>query len=336
MAGASWGVVATVDEPAPLVAAMVAHHLAQGAAEVFIYLDRPDGDLRALIGDLPGVRIIECDAAYWAGQRHAGRHGGDHVWRQVMNANHAYARARVDWLLHCDADEFIADGAALAAELAALPAGVHSLIIPNVERFFPRGQGPGHLFDGRFRQPRRWYRLVGRLIHGADWRLFQNGLGAHALGKSVTRTRCARWVEIHRAARQRDTGRPTVFARSRGCRIVHFDGITPAHWQAKMRRLHAELPDRTYGRLSPTRRFVMRALDGAGDAGVLDRAFDRVQRAGLWQRLAMRAVGMIWPQRFDPRPGIARICPAALIGIDEFDAVLARRTAAAPTAIAAE
>ena len=49
---ASWAVVATVDEPAPLVAAFVAHHLNEGAREVHLFLDKPDPETVALIGTI--------------------------------------------------------------------------------------------------------------------------------------------------------------------------------------------------------------------------------------------------------------------------------------------
>ncbi len=329
-----WGVVATVDEPAPLVAAMAAHHLDQGAAQVFLYLDRPDPDLRVLIGHLPGVVITDCDGAYWARVRHAGRHR-DHVWRQVINANHAYARARVGWLLHCDADEFVADGAALARELAALPDEVHSLILPNVERAFCRGRPQADLFEGVFRRPWRGWRRFGWLMQGRHSGIFQDGLSAHALGKSVTRTACGRWLEIHRCAALTDTPVPTRFARASEARIVHFDGLTPAHWQAKMARLHAELPLRSYGRMSPTRRHVMAEMRRAGgDPAALARVFGRVQTLGFWQRLAMRLLGMMWRGRIDPGAAVARLCPAAAVTPEAFDAALVARDR--PAMLAAE
>ena len=55
--GASWAVVATVDEPAPLVAAFVAHHLNEGAREVHLFLDKPDPETVALIRDMKGCKL---------------------------------------------------------------------------------------------------------------------------------------------------------------------------------------------------------------------------------------------------------------------------------------
>ena len=62
---ASWGVVAMVDEPAPLVAAFVGHHLGLGAAEVHVCLDRPNPAAQDLLAGVPGAAALNMEGWRW-------------------------------------------------------------------------------------------------------------------------------------------------------------------------------------------------------------------------------------------------------------------------------
>ena len=109
----SWSVVATVDEPAALVVAFALHHLNIGAAEVHIFLDGPNPEAQEALSAIPQVQVTLCDAAYWAASVRR-RNPVLHTVRQQVNADNAYGRTKAEWLLHCDCDEFLRDGAAMA------------------------------------------------------------------------------------------------------------------------------------------------------------------------------------------------------------------------------
>lgn len=140
--GADWGLVCTTNAPMLDVMRYVAHHLDLGAQRIYLYLDAPDPDVVALLGNQPKVRLTVCDADYWAA---AGLERPDtHQLRQTHNASHALALAERDvaWLGHIDIDEYLI-GAPLAAELRAVADDVAAVrLFPAEALATPR---PGYL-----------------------------------------------------------------------------------------------------------------------------------------------------------------------------------------------
>lgn len=65
LAGCRHGVAALADEPGSLVAAFAAFHLAQGAAEVHICLDRPNPEAQDLLQGCRG--LSPCGGRGWLG-----------------------------------------------------------------------------------------------------------------------------------------------------------------------------------------------------------------------------------------------------------------------------
>lgn len=224
---ASWDVVATVDEPAPLVAAFVAHHLNQGARAVHIFLDRPDPETEALLQPLKGCHLTLCDAGFWQGPG-GGRRPRRHPLRQIVNANLAYAASTADWLVHCDADEFIRDGRAMAQELADAPANCLHLRLKVAERAILAGQGQRQLFDGVFRLPRRAEPWMLEPIYGPSLAYLSAGLTGHVSGKAVVRGQRGLRLNIHEPD-GRIPSRPII-----STRLLHFDGPTALALQLKL------------------------------------------------------------------------------------------------------
>ena len=68
----SWAVVATVDEPAPLIIAFVAHTLSLGPKALHLFLDRPNPEAEAALRGLPNLHLVVCDAGHWANLRDGG------------------------------------------------------------------------------------------------------------------------------------------------------------------------------------------------------------------------------------------------------------------------
>jgi hypothetical protein len=317
----SWALVATVDEPAPLVAAMAAWHLSQGATEIWLYLDRPAADLRVLLAHLPQVRLIECDRGFWSASAF-GRRPTVAAHRQGLNANHAYLRTGADWLLHSDADEFLLDGAVLARDLAGLSDSVDGLILPNHERAYRLGQPQRTLFDGVYRRQRHRFRWIGPAIHGSTARYLNLGVTGYGMGKALTRTGRDLEVSIH-APRARAGGADPVLALAETARILHFDAMTPLHFALKMLKRAAETRPGEPLRHAPSRRRTETEVARlADDPEALALLIRRITGLAAPQRLALRLAGMLTPVRFDPLPAIERHCPGLRLSPAAFDAAL--------------
>lgn len=102
----SWVVHSTVDEPIELLSAFVAHYLAIGASEIHLCLDRRNEEALDVLGPLKEVKITICDEAYWSASER-GQRPISQADRQVTNLRRAYNSSKHDWLLFCDADEFL-------------------------------------------------------------------------------------------------------------------------------------------------------------------------------------------------------------------------------------
>lgn len=100
---AEWGLCATVLAPPEQVAAFAAHHLALGAAHLWLHFDDP-----AQAADAPRhprITAVACDEGYW--QRLMGRRPAKHQQRQSRNVQRVYAETTLPWLGHWDVDEFL-------------------------------------------------------------------------------------------------------------------------------------------------------------------------------------------------------------------------------------
>lgn len=115
-----WGVVSTIRAPLRDIAGFAAYHLDLGAAEVNIYLDRPDTGAQDFLAAHPAVRITQCTDEYWAGKPEKAR--STHQLRQAFNASRCYRNTGLDWLAHIDVDEFLLAPHPVADLLADAPA----------------------------------------------------------------------------------------------------------------------------------------------------------------------------------------------------------------------
>ncbi|MHA7875906.1 glycosyltransferase family 2 protein [Roseivivax sp.] len=296
-----WGVAATVAEPPALLAAFVAHYLSLGADPVRLYLDRPEPEAEALLSGLPGVELIRADAAFYL--RTLGRRRRpDHLnRRQRMNIDHAYATLPVDWLLHVDADEFLA-APEFVARLDVQPPEVDSLRIANGERAWLAGPPPRTIFEGVLRWQVPGPRPAVRARLGPEvMRFTDRGFCGHALGKSVTRTGRGLRLGLHAPRRE-----PVAqIAEMPDARIVHFDGLTRAHWCAKLMR-YAE--QGLYDAARPAQRFRAAQIAHVTEAGgraAAEALHDRLRVLGAAEAEALQAESLLEPMPCDPA-GAAR------------------------------
>jgi len=114
-----WGTVSTIKAPLGDIARFAAYHLDLGAAEMHIYLDRPDPQAVEFFAPYPQIRLTECDDAYWRGRPERARSA--HQLRQAYNASRCYRRTDLHWLAHIDVDEFLLAPRPMAEILAEVP-----------------------------------------------------------------------------------------------------------------------------------------------------------------------------------------------------------------------
>ncbi len=261
------------DEPGMLVAAFVAHHLELGAAEVHVCLDRPNDEARDLLARVTGAVLHDAGEDGWAfhgtGHRPARMNA-----RQKYHASRMLAETRLDWILHCDADEFMQpapEGDSIAARLARVAPAMNWVQVAVAERVYLRRRPQPDIFAGAFRLPWAEFAREGQQIYDADTReLLQAGLCGHRMGKAMVRSGRGLFIGVHHGLR-RFSGeeRCPAVEPGGGLRILHFDGLSELHFVLKMLRYGLEdRPD------NPTRHSRARQVQIAAmqtEAGAAER-----------------------------------------------------------------
>lgn len=326
----SWGVVATVREPADLVLAFAAHHLGLGASEVTLYFDDPDDPGAALLEQVPGCIVVRSDAEYWHGVRRRERPALQSQ-RQMLNATWTYNRTCVDWLLHIDADEFLNLPVPLSEELEALRPGDGWLKIRNHERVWHDDARVGSIFDGVFRKPLPNADDDLARIYGPKARFLWNGFAGHPIGKALSATGRNFRINTHspRAGRGAENHLPP-YRTARHAALLHFDGLTPLHWAAKTLR-YAEQGDVAIDALlHPQRQAQVRYVrDHCPDLrAILDFHHDLFHLTEQ-EHLALSLLGALNRVDIDPRGDIDRLLPGHRPHFDarHFDEILGRENA---------
>lgn len=184
----TWGVVATIRATPEKILNFAAYYLDLGADHLYLFLDEDCPEARELLEKNQSITVTLTDDTYW---QNAGRRPEKHQVRQTRNATKAYRRmAQVDWLLHCDVDEFLWADTDIRAQLAALPASVNSARIRPVEALAPHPENPapggGIWFKGcadnrhvRLPETRAIYPTFGLHLRG--------GFLSHVEGKNFAR-----------------------------------------------------------------------------------------------------------------------------------------------------
>ncbi len=325
MSEPTWGIVATVDEPPQLVAAFAAHHLALGAREIHLYLDRPDPQALRLLAGLPAVRVTVCDAAYWAASS-AGRRPPLPMGRQRRNANDAYARTQVDWLLHCDADEFLREADTIRQRMATARPETEFLQLKMLERVRRADQPPAGIFDGLFRRPGMGFEHWGEDVYGRFARFLQHGLTGHSVGKGLVRTgREDIRMDVHFP--HRPGGGAISASEPVNDQILHFDGLTPLHLTLKLaRRLDwpGFLDKAKHRGRGAQMRFTSNKRE---NAAAMARMVAGTQTLSPGQIARLDEIGALDHTPFDPTPALSAANLDLDLSVAAFDASLRDREA---------
>jgi hypothetical protein len=311
----TWSVIAMVDEPAPLVVAFAQHMLAIGAMSVDLIFDNPNPQASALLEGLPGCRVTLADAAFWAATP-GGQRPEANVDRQVAAAAITFARSEADWVLHCDADEFLRGADRLLTDLAALSPDVTHVTLRMAERVWIGA--PGGLYAGSFRRMDWDWDDGGHAVQGELAFMFHNGLSGHIMGKSLTRRGSGMRPTVHYAMPEGDPGHPLGKRgpNLRAVRLLHFDGLTPLHFAIKLMRRVLDRRSTTPRAMAPARTAQIEHLRGLiDDPAGLARLVMRLMALSDAQAATLRARGLLEDRPFWPKvsPEIAAMLkPAAL------------------------
>ncbi len=319
---ARWGIVATVAEPAPLVMAFVAHYLQLGAFEIHIYLDEPDDPVGDILKWLPPVHVTRCDEAYWKAT--APRRPRRHNNRQSANATHAQAKSKVEFLLSCDADEFLRPASDVPAQLAEIPERLTWLKVFNLERTMIRGTPQRTIFDGAFKV--HYQGSTETPLRTSD--LAPMGFTGHAAGKPFVRTKIGMNIGIHVPRHGHIKARvvPPHHPADQ-IELIHFDGLTPLHWAGKFIRQAAQTPDRLE-QLPPFRIAQWRRIAAClSDPEALRALYDEINGYDSPELDALEVDGFIVREVFDPTPALASAFPGHSVDLtpQAFDDLLQPR-----------
>lgn len=324
----TWAVVATMDEPPALIAAFVAHHLAQGALEVHVFLDRANPEAEALLRDVPGCFVTRCDEAYWAASTRSAK-PPRHTARQKYNSTSIYKTTRADWLLHCDADEFVRDGAMLEAELAAVAPELGYLRLPNVERVHLLDHAETHIFEGAFRGALPDFANHGGEVYGRFAKFLNEGVSGHLAGKGIVRTGRPYLMGVH-FPRMEESEERTISYEIAESQVLHFDGLTPLHFALKLlRRAYEPVysgPPRPHGEFRKAQFRFMK--NNAGRPREVQRLAEGTQSVSPEQVEVLRRLHAIDEQSFDPSAAVKALFPSVDLSPQAFDRVLKAREAA--------
>lgn len=227
-----WGVATTVNAPVAQVLAFAAHHLDLGAQRVWLHFDDPDDPAAAILAGQDRVTVIRCDADYW--QQLCGRRPETHQERQVKNITRILRKAKVDWIVHVDVDEFVLATVPMAQVLADQPPEKLLVRIEPWEALHDPAL-PDDIFSARVfrRQLPEGSEALARKLYGAPGPLLDRGMLSHTVGKCVFRTGIKDMVgRIHGA---RIKGEIVSGGRFHAdLTLLHFHAQDPVQWKTRL------------------------------------------------------------------------------------------------------
>ncbi len=286
-----------------------------------VFLDQPDAEAQALLATLPGCEVTVCDDAYWAASEKRAR-PVMHTARQIHNARQVYARTDADWLLHCDADEFVRDGAALVKALTEAPAAAMYMRLLVAERAYAEGVIGADIFAGVFRHALPDYNQTGPTVYGDMTGFFHFGLTGHKAGKALVRTKADMKMALHAPY-----GKPPHRV-IQTTRLLHFDGLTRLHFTLKLLRRAHEPPNAASDRHGAARSTQFLSLrESVADAELREALVSVLKNLEPDQIAQLRALGCLDEARFDPRPTLAAAGLQPDLSVAAFDASLRQRYA---------
>ncbi|MGR3712119.1 MAG: glycosyltransferase family 2 protein [Shimia sp.] len=228
----SWGVVSTIKAASEDILNFVAYHLDLGATHLWVYLDDDAPEAMASLKSHPQVSVTRTRRAYWLDG--LGKRPPMHQHRQTYNAEHAYARAEgvVDWLFHCDVDEFLWPHKPIDTTLAALPADCLVARVRPSEALSTEGLSdadPSLVWFKAFIPSWKQRREIVAEIYPTFGDFIKGGFLSHVAGKIFIRTgQPDLHIRIHNAMQdgEKNPGQVEYDAAD----LLHIHSTGWAHW----------------------------------------------------------------------------------------------------------
>jgi len=318
----SWAVVGTMDEPAPLIMSWVAHHLHVGASEVHVYLDRPNPVVEEAFQHIDKAFVTLCDHDYWAASHRRAR-PIRHTARQKHNATRVYQTRNVDWVLHCDADEFLHITGDFQAELQNT--SHRTLRLKNIERV--RLEKNETLFNGGFRGHLE-NRSIADNIYGRWADFLEGGMAGYKDGKDIVKSGEDFLMGVHFPIDANTNARHTdPYAELNSANLLHFDGLTPLHCVIKLLKRATEPKYQIPRKFGAQRERQFRyAKNHVSKPDQLQKMLDGV--FGVSSNQVSQLGPFFHTIGFDPTPALAALNLDVDTSVQTFDQELRRREAA--------
>ena len=303
-----WGTVSLVRGSLDRLAGFAAWHLSLGAARVTLYLDEPTPEQIAYLSQNPALRVIACDAGFWAAQNKP--RPETHQRRQAFVATREYGDSSdLDWLAHIDMDEFLLPQTSVAQSLAAAPPDMAALVMnpaeqlagPPPERF---KLAPRHVGKTKSLLP-RLYPTFGQYLRG--------GFISHLEGKLFVRCMIPRFrLGIHGATHR---GHPL----ENRIRIndIYLGHAHAPDWDSFQQHMRFRLTRGSYRKPQAGGLPLKDLIDLLQNEGALREFYDEVCTASPRLTEALQAEGMLITRALDLPAKIAaqfgplpeRACP---------------------------
>jgi hypothetical protein len=330
---ARWSLVSTMHGLPETILPCIAHHLQSDAEFLHIYLDAPNPPVEAALATQPRCLVTICDEAYWS-THPKGRLGGV-VRRQMANLRHAKRHGTSDWLVHVDSDEFLVPAypdakLSLGVELARMPENHDWARISPMERVLLAEMPQVSIFDGMFRTATTNKAIIAD-AYGDAARFLSKGLSGHTRGKIAFRRKSQLKPRLHDVIFLPSPGeRPPItlpddqlppFTALTGTRLLHFNGWTPLHLQAKLLRF---IDAGKTGGHNRGRRAAVGYMVEHNDPLQWQAVMDSILRLPEKTQAVLLEQGLLRPQSFNPESITRQTFPGTdlTFSASDFDARL--------------
>lgn len=298
---ASFSVCLMAREPAEVIRRFVSYYHGIGAERIFVYLDGvPEAGEASEIEEVaakPYVSLSFCDEVFWSDALGAQERflttKLSHIFRTCIAHNGS------DWLLFCDADEFLATDRSVSEILDLVPPSVPGIRIHNTEAIWGPEDNIHGLFDCGYERRgfSRWGKFfLSPLTYGRAWIALKRGTSGHVEGKHMLR----RGVEPEKMGSHFSTvnGAPVPYLHElkpelSETRIVHYDAMGYERWLSKwLMRINRTTVSNT---MSKSRLHLLREIQASVDNGTSEQAFRRYNALNRWQLFVLKVLGLVKP-----------------------------------------
>lgn len=297
----SYSVCCLARESLPTVQRFVDHYRHGGADRIFLFLDGTDDETQEVSDAFQGddfVSITRCNPEFWRNMYPDGidMNLSDKIVGVFELGIH---KNKSDWVLFCDADEFVVGDRPLGVALAMLPTDFRGVRIQNTEAVwgveddiskpyscgFERAPFKGSLGRKEF---------LARLVYGRNWKFMRRGTAGHVAGKHLLRKgvipdEITSHLSIVDGKKVRFM--PVGLRRSMNLRLVHFDAISHQRWREKWQSRLREYSN--FEDLGKPRQLQLEMVKSALKDGTDHQLFRRYYGLNHWQKFMLRRLGLL-------------------------------------------